>query len=495
MINRYRKQRIDDIFNESRRYSLWELTERMLLKARVKLGVLDIGVLKRITKIWRKHPIDIPYLHELEKKLKHDLNSFLGERNRFLEEEDAAKVHEDITSYDTEESAFIRMLKDAVGEVKNEACKTFDILKTMAKKYRYTVMYAHTHGQGAKLQSFGKRCLTWRRQLAIDYQFLLYALRLLDYSKISGAVGTYGNIDPELEKLTLKYLGFKPFYGATQIMPREMYAILAAALCQIVMTLEKIANDIRLGARSGHPIYQEPFNKDQTGSSAMPHKRNSVLTEQMEGMSRLQMGNYVAILQNIRTWEERAIEQSCVERVAWPDMFHITIHCLETMNKVLAGLDVHPENMMMEIVESRGCYASDEAKEFIKEKAVPLGLTVNECYRIVQLAAFNVLESSRMMKDYGTMELKGLSETDRYLEIFKKSTTEYSMTLEKMIMTGSLTTHERLKASQADAAKWNEILDEIFAEIKNRAEWQNIFKPSFLLRNEAFLYQKILGEN
>ena len=494
MIDRYKKKRIEDIFNEPRKYSLWELTEKMLLKARVKLGTLKIEVFQRITGIWKKNPIDIPYLHKLEKALKHDLNAFLGERNRFLDEADAVNVHEDITSYDTEESAFIRMLKDAVGEVQNEAYKTFDILKIMAQKYRHTVMYAHTHGQGAKLQSFGKRCLTWHRQLSIDYQFLLYAERLLNFSKMSGAVGNYGNIDPELEKLTLKHLGFKPFYGATQIMPREIYAILAAALCQIVMTLEKIALDIRLGARSGRPIYQEPFNKEQMGSSAMPHKRNTVLTEQMEGMSRLQMGNYMAILQNIRTWEERAIEQSCVERVAWPDMFHITIHCLETMNKVLAGLDVHQENMLMEIVESRGCYASDEAKEFIKKKAIPLGLTANECYRIVQLAAFNVLEPGQLMKHYGATELTDLTQADQWLNTFKNTTSNYGLTLETKILEASLSTHELLKASEADLEKWNRVLTEIFTDKLNKAEWQELFRPSFLLRKETFLFEKILGK-
>jgi len=492
MIDRYKEKRIEEIFDESRKYSLWELTERMLLRARVKLGILPKEVYRRIIGIWKKHPIDIAYLHELEKALKHDLNSFLGERNRFLEEDDAVKVHEDITSYDTEESAFIRILKDAVTEVKKEAKKTFETLEIMAVRYRHTIMYAHTHGQGAKLQSFGKRSLTWHRQLSIDLQFLSFAEQYLDFSKMSGAVGNYGNIDPELEKLTLKYLGFTPFYGATQIMPREMYAMLAAALCQTVMTLEKIALDIRLGARSGRPIYQEPFNKEQMGSSAMPHKRNTISTEQMEGMSRLAMSYYLAVLQNIRTWEERDIGQSCVERVAWPDLFHVVIHCLETMNKVLAGLDVHPENMLMEIVESRGCYASDEAKEFIKEKAVPLGLAVSECYRIVQLAAFNVLEPGQLMKHYSAAELTELTQTDQWLTTFRSMSFNYNLTLETKLLEASLTTNERLKASESDVAAWNTILAIIFSDKSNQAEWRELFKPSFLLKKEAFLFQQIL---
>ncbi|MFA6306207.1 MAG: lyase family protein [Patescibacteria group bacterium] len=494
MIKRYQKQKIEEIFNEPRKYLLWEMTEKMLLRARVELGILQDKIYRRIIGIWGKHPIDISYLHELEKRLKHDLNSFLGERNRHLDEDDAAKVHEDITSYDTEESAFIRMLKDAVAEVKKEVEITFNILGTMAVKYKYTVMYAHTHGQGAKLQSFGKRCLGWREQLAIDLRLLSFIEHYLNFSKMSGAVGNYGNIDPELEKLTLGYLGFKPFYGATQIMPREIYAMLASALCQLIFTLEKISLDIRLGARSGRPIYQEPFNKEQMGSSAMPHKRNTISTEQMEGMSRLGMGCFIAILQNIRTWEERAIEQSCVERVAWPDLFHIVIHCLETMNKVLSGLDVHQENMLMEIVESRGCYASDEAKEFIKKKAVALGLTAEECYRIVQLAAFNVLEPDQLMKEYKTMTLKDLTQADQWLERFKNTACDCGMTIETKILTASLATHELLKASEADVAKWNQALAKIFSDESCKAEWKKLFSPSFLLRNEAFLYQEILKE-
>ena len=185
-----------------------------------------------------------------------------------------------------------------------------------------------------------------------DLQLLHEVSTNLDYSKLSGAIGNYGSINPEVEIKALELLELQPYYGATQIMPRELYAPLAQALAQIVSTLNKIAMAIRLGARSGNPIYHEPFKKTQMGSSAMPHKKNTIRTEQIEGMERMAHNYLQMIMENIKTWEERAIEQSCVERVAWPDLFHVTIHSLRSMNFVLSGLQVYPDNMLREIIES-----------------------------------------------------------------------------------------------------------------------------------------------
>src|SRR6185436_1031469 len=160
--------------------------------------------------------------------------------------------------------------------------------------------------------------------------------------------------------------------------------------------------DIRLMARSGRTLVQEPFGKMQTGSSAMPHKKNTISCERLAGFARMARNYSHMIEENLDTWEERAIEQSSVERVAWPDLFHVTCHSLTTMTKILTGLKVNPDLMALELEESRKCYASDEAKERLKEIAQPFGLSGEEAYRIVQLACFNIFEpdpKAKQMRD------------------------------------------------------------------------------------------------
>jgi adenylosuccinate lyase len=277
-------------------------------------------------------------------------------------------------------------------------------------------------------------------------------------------------------------------------MPRELYASIAQALCQIVLTLDKIATSIRLGARSGRPIFQEPFGKKQKGSSAMPHKKNTIATEQIEGMGRLAIAAQIAITLNIRTWEERAIEQSCVERVAWPDIFHVLIHSLKTMTRVLQGLVVYPDNMLLEIIESRGTYASDEAKEFLKKLGEPFGLTVEECYRIVQLAAFNAFAALNAIEEMRANLPKSLREADEALARFEvimrlKPPPE---SIQHIIRNGDLHISNQLDVNLEEVQRWNEILKKIFAVQSSIEAWDQIFLPSYLLKNEATLYEKIL---
>ncbi len=354
-------------------------------------------------------------------------------------------------------------------------------------------MNGRTHGQEAELQSFGKRCLTWLKIFQESWGELQHAERKLRHSKISGAIGNYGSIDPTVEKNALAELGFKPFYGATQIMPREKFLPLAGALLQIMLSLEKIALDIRLGARSGRPIYHEPFGKKQKGSSAMPHKKNTIFTENVQGMARLARGCFDAIRENLVTWEERSIEQSSVERVAWPDLFHIVVFSLKRMNKVLRGLVVYQDNMMKEIVESRGCFASNEAKELLKELGVQFGIDGESAYRIVQLAAFNVFEPSADMKRIRESVNRSLEDADVLLNSYKKEPVLYSISIEHLIENGGLRYTDQLDVSEKEVGEWNEALRRIFSGGGACRRWKEIFTISYLLKHEDKLYKEILS--
>lgn len=493
MIERYADKEITGIWSNEHKLSLWQEVELVVIEAMANLGQISKETYKEIAKILSEHPIDLEWWLGREVEIGHDFNAFLDERLRWLPPELQPYFHKKTTSYDTEEPTFSTMLKESMSFVRERCDILSTVLKEMALKYRFTIMNGRTHGQEAELQSFGKRCLSWLADLKVDWGNLERAAENLKDSKLSGAIGNYGSLDPELEKEALRLLGFEPYYGATQIMPRELYAPVASALCQLVCTLDKIALAIRLGARSGRPIFQEPFGKKQKGSSAMPHKKNTIRTEQIEGMERMARNFSAMILENIKTWEERAIEQSCVERVAWPDLFHIVVHSLKTMNRVLSGLMVYPDNMLLEIVESRGTYASSEAKELLKEMDLPFGLTSEEAYRIVQLAAFNAFEPSAQIKQFREVLPNSLAETNGALLQFQALPKPEITSIQKIISEARLRTSAELEANEKEVERWNKILDQIFQIKENFARWNEIFQPSYLLRNEAKLYQEILG--
>ena len=279
-------------------------------------------------------------------------------------------------------------------------------------------------------------------------------------------------------------------------MPRALYAPLADALCEMVGVLDKIATDIRLGARGVHPIYREPFSKKQKRSSAMPHKRNPINSEQIEGMARLAAGFALTIRQNIKTWEERAIEQSCVERVAWPDLFHVTVHSLVVMNRVLSRLVVYPDNMQAEVIELRGCYASAKAKSLLREMGLPHGLTTDDAYRIVQLAAFNLFEVTDVLAlQMRQQPARSIEEAERFFDEFRgrAPTDQKRRNLKAVIEQANLVADDQLEASIETVHRWNGILREIFKSEENKNRWKEIFRPSYLLRNESTLFKEILS--
>ncbi len=493
MIERYEDPEIKKIWAHEHKLALWQESELAVIKAMANLKMIGEEIYTEISQALTANPIDIDWWLKREKEVRHDLNAFLDERRRFLAPKLQIYFHKNTTSYDTEEPAFAKMLQESLNLVMIYHERMLSLLTVQALKYRYTVMNARTHGQEAELQSFGKRCLSWFADFKTDGENLDKAAENLKLSKLSGAIGNYGSIDPLLEEETLRILGLAPYYGATQIMPRELYAPLAEALCQMVQTINKIALAIRLGARSGRPIYQEPFGKKQKGSSAMPHKKNTTNTEQIAGMADIASGYLSMIMGNITTWEERAIEQSCVERVAWPDLFHVAIHSQKTLQRVIEGLVVYPDNMLKEIVENRGCYASSEAKEILKELGLPFGLTSEEAYRVIQLAAFNVFEPRGEVKRFRDELSTSLIKSDQLLSEFKKLSHPKPISIQELITKAKLRVSPELDSNEDEVYRWNGILGKIFKNKDNLQRWNQIFQPSYLLRNEEKLYQEILG--
>ena len=495
MIKRYEDAGLAYVMSDENKVKKWQEVELAVIFARVKLGLVAKNTYKKIAKILCGIPVDISRWLELEKELKHDLNAFVKERKEKLPVKLRRYFHDGLTSYDTEEPAFALMLHTSCGYVASGAVALEQVLEVLAKKYWHTPMNARTHGQEAEMQSFGARCLTWIVELRLGKNQLVQAMGKLRFSKLSGAIGKYGTINPELEEKALAILGLEPFYGATQIVPRGLYLPAAQALSQICQTVDKIALDIRLMARSGKPLVQEPFGKKQTGSSAMPHKKNTISCEKIAGMARLASGYLVAIERNLSTWEERAIEQSSCERVAWPDLFQVTAHSIQTLDKVLSGLKVYPDNMLWEIINSRGCYAAAQAKDWLKENGLAAGIDEESAYRIVQLASFNAHSPSDWASDLREAPCGSLMQADEKLEKFDEwsVTDAVSYSIEDIISLGGLRRSEQLEAGEEKIDGWNESLQKLFSDEKKKKDWAKLFKPSYLLRNEPYLFQKIIG--
>lgn len=494
MIPRYENSEISEAWSNRNKLRLWQKTELAVIKARVNLLQISVDVYDTINRLLSSNPIDINWWLAREKETNHDLSAFLDERFRFLPVGLQPHFHNAMTSYDTEESAFASMILESLSVFEDHLNPLTNALEDMARRYRYTIMNGRTHGQEAEFQSFGKRCLTWLVVVREGVKNLANVKKNLQYSKLSGAIGNYRGLEAKVEAEALRILGFKPFYGATQIIPRELYAPVAQAVCQIVLTLEKIATDIRLGARSGRPICQEPFGKKQKGSSAMPHKKNTISCEQLEGMARMAKGYLQMIMDNIKTWEERAIEQSSVERVAWPDIFHVAIHSAKTMVRVLQGLVVYPDNMLAEIIDSCGCYAAGEAKEFLCHHGSCHGLLTEDAYRIVQLAAFNAFAPDEEIKKIRQNPSTSFAEAESMLLLFRGRSVSKPISIHDIIANNNLVISDQLEANQDAVNKWNDLLKTVFSNADVRSEWDQIFTPSYLLRGEDTLYKEILGE-
>jgi len=497
MHERYTKPEIARAWSDQHKLELWQGVELAAIQAKERLGKFPAGTLARIREALEANPIDIAWWKARDIEIHHDLQAFLDERLRFIPLDLQRYWHEGMTSFDTEEAAFARMILDSLAVVRDRATKLRKAVADLARRYRYTPCLGETHGQWADLTTFGAICLSWLADLKYDADTnLANCAGGVFYSKLSGAIGKYGDTDPAVEKTTLEILGFTPYFGATQITPREVYTPTAAALTQIVQTLQKIALSIRLGARSESRIVQEPFKKKQKGSSAMPHKKNPITLEQIEGMSRMALGYLTMIYQNIPTWRERAIEQSCVERVAWPDLFHVTVHSLEALTRVLAGLQVYPDRMLEHIVASRGCFAASKAKELLKELAAEAGITepTETFYRIIQLAAFNVFSPDDIASRLRQTPPADFGEADADYSKFKHSPPFKPMSLQDVIPLGMLKPTDMLDIEANVVDEWNKMLRAIFSDHGRLNRWNAIFVPSYHLANQDVLYREILGE-
>ncbi len=387
MNTRYCDPRIAGKWTKGYKASKWDAVELAVIEARVKLGRVPESEFLIIKEALANKPVDIEWWEKREAQVGHDYESYCDERKRHLPAWLQHRWHQDLTTYDGQDPAFMLILQECVSIVKEDVLVLFGALYKLARQHRFSMSLGKTHRQFAELQSFGKRFLTYVVQFDASCEELDKARGNLAFGKFAGPVGNYGLLDPELEKAACDILKLEVKYGVTQIIPRELLVPVANALSQMAQTIYKIANDICESTTGAYPICHVPFPRKGKGSSAMPWKRNPWRLEGLKGMADMALARQFSIARTIQTAFERDMGQSCVERNEWEDLFNIVVYAMKTLDSVLDKLEVYPDNMMREIDDSHGTYAGLAARDFL----VSLGFDDQEAYRIIQVSGWMTL--------------------------------------------------------------------------------------------------------
>jgi adenylosuccinate lyase len=380
MISRYTRPEMAAVWSDENRFRKMLEVEIFAAEAMSELGTVPREAVETIK---RKAKIDVNRINEIELTVKHDVISFLtavvetiGSEGRFL--------HLGMTSSDVLDTATGAQLKQAVNLLISETSKLADIISGLAKKYKMTPVIGRTHGIHAEPMTFGLKAASWYCEIMRYIDRLNFVLETVSYGKISGAVGTMAHLDPKVEEYVCRKMGLKPEPVSTQIIPRDRHSIYFSVLAHLGSALERIALEIRHLQRTEVAEAEEPFTKGQKGSSAMPHKRNPIISENICGLARLLRGYAVTAMENIALWHERDISHSSTERVMLPDASIVLHYMLVRMQTLLSGLNVYSENMRINLDKTKDVIFSGALLLSLVDK----GMSRENAYALVQAAAF-----------------------------------------------------------------------------------------------------------
>ncbi len=379
MIPRYSRPEMVELWSDQRRYELALEVEILVCEALATRGIVPA---EAVAEIREKARVDAARVAEIEAEVHHDVIAFVsavaesvGEAGRFL--------HFGMTSSDLVDTVFALQLVRACDLIAEALDALMVAVKDRALEHRATVMVGRSHGIHAAPITFGLKLAGWYSELSRDRRRLREARKEIAFAKLSGAVGTYAANGPDVEAEVLGALGLVPEPLATQVVPRDRHAAFFTTLAVVASSLERFATEVRHLQRSELLEALEPFGKSQKGSSAMPHKRNPILTENLCGLARLVRSNSAVALENVALWHERDISHSSAERVIGPDATTALHFMLGRFTRVVEGLDVRPENMRrnLELTEGRLC------SERLLLALVDKGLARETAYRWVQRCA------------------------------------------------------------------------------------------------------------
>jgi adenylosuccinate lyase len=369
--------------------------------------------------IKEKARFDEKRIDEIEKEVKHDVIAFLTNLAENIGE-DSRFIHQGVTSSDILDTTLSIQLKESCLIIKKELKKLLEVLKEKAVSYKKTPCIGRSHGIFAEPTTFGLKMLGKYFEFKRSYERFLEAEKNISVCAISGAVGTFANIDPYAQDYVAKKLKIRSEEVSTQVIPRDRYAYLFSVIAIIASSLENLAIEIRHLQRSELGEVEEFFSEKQKGSSAMPHKRNPVLSENITGIARIIRANILPILENISLWHERDISHSSVERVIFPDTLILLDFSLSRMSDVIKNLIINEKRMLANLNSSKGLYNSQR----VLLKLIDKGLTREDAYRKVQKIAMNSWNHNKDFKDL-LKKNKSIKSFLSYKEIDKIFELEY----------------------------------------------------------------------
>ena len=391
MIARYTRPQMGAVWSDENRYRTWLKVEIAACEAHARLGRLTANALEIIQE---KADFDVKRILKIEETVKHDVIAFLTNVAEYVGPE-SRFIHLGMTSSDLLDTALACQIKEAAEIIKKDLHAIIDVLRDQALKYKNTVCIGRSHGIHAEPTTFGLKMALWFDEMQRNLQRFERVAASAARGMISGAVGTYAFIDPQVQEIVCEKLGIASTPISTQVIQRDVHADFMNALALIGATIEKIAVEIRHLQRTEVLEAEEPFTKGQKGSSAMPHKRNPIASENLTGVARLLRANAMAALENVALWHERDISHSSVERVILPDSTILVDYALSRLTRVLQNLVVYPDNMKKNLWLTHGLIFSQAVLLALAES----GMTREQAYSLVQENAMHCWQSGESFKE------------------------------------------------------------------------------------------------
>ena len=403
MISRYTRPEMGRIWSEENSFQKWLDVEILAAEGLARMGRVPKAAISRIRK---KARLDVKRIRAIEAEVKHETIAFLSAVAETIGD-DARHLHVGMTSSDVMDTALAIQFKEASALLEQDIKDLLTVLRRQARKYKWTVMIGRTHGVHAEPITFGLKLALWYQEMERQLSRFRHAVEDICVGKISGAVGTFAQIPPQVEAYVCRKSGLKPAPVSNQIVQRDRHAYYFSTLALIASSLEKFAVEIRHLQRTEVQEAEEPFTQGQKGSSAMPHKRNPILSENVSGLARLMRSYAHAAMENIPLWHERDISHSSVERVIAPDATIALDFMLRRMTYVLANLCVYPKNMARNLAKTGGAVFSEKVLLALVDK----GVARDVAYPMVQPHALRVEKEGGDLK----RELFADAEIRRYL--------------------------------------------------------------------------------
>lgn len=419
MIERYSREKISKIWSLESKFQYYLDVEIAVCKAYSKLGIIPE---KNLNEIISKASFSVERIDEIEKEVRHDVIAFLTNINESVGKENAKYLHMGLTSSDIVDTAFALQIKASSKIIMKDLEELLATIKQLAFKYKNTICIGRSHGVHAEVMTFGFKLLNWYDELERARKSFEYALDEISVGQISGPVGTYSNLPTEIEKLSCRELGLEPARISTQIISRDRHAKFISALAIISSLIEQFATEIRHLQKTEVREVEEGFGEKQKGSSAMPHKKNPVLCENLCGLSRVLRSNLITAFENINLWHERDISHSSAERIIFPDSLILADFMLARFKNIMENLVVHEENML----KNAQLYGGVIYSQKVLLKLIEKGFSREYAYKIVQSHALKALDGSNFRENLANdkeisskltkEELDDCFNSDKYLD-------------------------------------------------------------------------------